>query len=167
LLTRPQQSSLSLCSSSESRSHLSRPGGVCSTSGTSLAVSSPSTFSRFQAATQPGGNQPPVCCPRSVSHALRALIRPEPAGLISCRSRPWGLHPPGFIPPAEPHVLSNAVALLWLVHLLVAASSRRSMNHPGDDPLRATAFLLMQPRERQAPLQGLAPRERPFSQLVV
>lgn len=29
-------------------------------------------------------------CPLSVSHALRAFLRLEPAGLVSCRSRPWG-----------------------------------------------------------------------------
>jgi len=30
-------------------------------------------------------------CLLSVSHALKAFFRPPPAGLISCRSRPWGL----------------------------------------------------------------------------
>jgi hypothetical protein len=33
-----------------------------------------------------------------------------------------GFYPPGFIPPAEPHVLSNAVALLRLAQLPVPAS---------------------------------------------
>jgi hypothetical protein len=33
---------------------------------------------------------PRVPCPLSVSHALRALLHPVPAGLVSCRSRPWG-----------------------------------------------------------------------------
>ena len=110
-------------SSTESSTYQSRLGEVNSTSSTSLAVSPSSTFSRFQAATQPEGNQPPVCCPRSVSHALRALIRPGPAGLISCRSRPWGFYPPGFLSPAEPYVLSNAVTLMWLAQLPVSAST--------------------------------------------
>jgi hypothetical protein len=35
---------------------------------------------------------------------------------------PLGFYPPGFIPPAEPYVLSNAVALMWLVQLPVSAS---------------------------------------------
>jgi len=30
-------------------------------------------------------------CLLSVSHALKAFFRPPPAGLVSCRSRPWGL----------------------------------------------------------------------------
>jgi hypothetical protein len=90
---------------------------------TSLAVSTPSTFSRFQAATSPWRQPTSSCCPHSVSHALRALLRPGPAGLVSCRYRPWGYHPPGFIPPAEPYVLSNAVALMWLVQIPVSAST--------------------------------------------
>jgi hypothetical protein len=90
---------------------------------TSLAVSTPSTFSRFQAATSPWRQPTSSCCPRSVSHALRPLLRPGPPGLVSCRSRPWGFCPPGFNPPAEPHVLSNAVALLWLAQLPVSAST--------------------------------------------
>jgi hypothetical protein len=57
---------------------------------TSPAVCSPSTSSRYQAATHPEVTNPRVPCPLSVSHALRALLHPVPAGLISCRSRPWG-----------------------------------------------------------------------------
>jgi hypothetical protein len=81
---------------------------------TSLAVSSPSTFSQRLAATHPGGNHPPSTCPLSVSHALRALLHQTPAGLVSCRSRPWGCTLQGRNPPAEPHLLSKAVALLRL-----------------------------------------------------
>lgn len=62
-----------------------------------LRFFSPSTSSRCQAATNPGGDQPPSTCPLSVSHALRAFLRPTPAGLVSCRSRPWGSRPPGSI----------------------------------------------------------------------
>ena len=56
---------------------------------TSLAVSTPSTFSRFQAATQPGSNQPPVVA-LAAFLTLTGPCRPEPAGLVSCQSRPWG-----------------------------------------------------------------------------
>jgi len=69
--------------------------GFRSAQAASLAVSSPSASSRHRAATCPGGYQPPGTCPLSVSHALRALLRPGPAGLVSCRSRPWGSCPPG------------------------------------------------------------------------
>jgi hypothetical protein len=37
------------------------------------------------------GYPPPgFCSLLSVSHALKVLLRPPPAGLVSCRSRPWG-----------------------------------------------------------------------------
>jgi hypothetical protein len=64
--------------------------GLPSWMTSSLAVSSPSTFSRYRAATHPGSYQPPGTCPLGVSHALRAFLRPEPASLVSCWSRPWG-----------------------------------------------------------------------------
>jgi hypothetical protein len=51
-------------------------------------------------------------CLLSVSHALEAFIRPHPAGLISCRSRPWGSTLQGRYPLAEPFTLSSALALL-------------------------------------------------------
>jgi len=51
---------------------------------------SPSASSRCQAATGLGATNPRVRCPHSVSHALRALLHLAPAGLVSCRSRPWG-----------------------------------------------------------------------------
>jgi hypothetical protein len=60
------------------------------------------------------GEPSPSTCPLSVSHALRALLRQTPAGLVSCRSRPWGCTLQGRNPPAEPHLLSEAVALLRL-----------------------------------------------------
>lgn len=53
-------------------------------------------------------------CPLSVSHALRALLRQTPAGLVSCRSRHWGCTLQGRTPLTEPHLLSEAVALLRL-----------------------------------------------------
>jgi hypothetical protein len=39
---------------------------------------------------------------------------------------PLGFYPTGFVPPAEPHALSDAVALLRLVHSPVTTSPRRS-----------------------------------------
>jgi len=38
----------------------------------------------------PGLTNPGLRCLLSVSHALKASIRPLSPGLISCRSRPWG-----------------------------------------------------------------------------
>jgi hypothetical protein len=53
-------------------------------------------------------------CLLSVSHALEALIHPRPAGLVSCRSRPWGFTLQGRYPLAEPRALSSTVTLLQL-----------------------------------------------------
>jgi len=56
----------------------------------SLAVSPPSASSWWRAATHPGDTTPGFRYLLSVSHALEVFIRPSPAGLVSCRSRPWG-----------------------------------------------------------------------------
>jgi len=61
-----------------------------------LRFSSPSASSRSRVATCTGRYQLPATCPLSVSHALRALLHPGPAGLVSCRSRPWGFCPSGY-----------------------------------------------------------------------
>jgi hypothetical protein len=82
--------------------------GLTPPTTTSHAVSSPSTSSQYRAATNPGGYQPPGTCPHSVSHALRALLHPVPAGRVSCRYRPWGLpfraeiHPQSCTPSQTP-----------------------------------------------------------------
>jgi hypothetical protein len=89
-----------------------------------MRFASPSASSRCQAATHPGGYQPPSTCPLSVSHALEALLRPTPAGLVSCRSRPWGFtlqgrsHSQSRVPSRTPH------ALLRLADLEAAAPVR-------------------------------------------
>jgi len=82
-------------------------GQIALPAAASLAVCSPSTSSRYRAATCSGGDQPPDTCPPSVSHALRALLHPGPAGLVSCRSRPWGFTLQGRTPLAEPNILSD------------------------------------------------------------
>lgn len=52
---------------------------------------SPTAFSRRRAATYiPRLPRPGLGYLLSVSHALEVLIRPTPAGLVSCRSRSWG-----------------------------------------------------------------------------
>jgi len=59
-------------------------------------------------------------CLLGVSHALKAFIRPTPAGPISDRSRPWGSLPlEDHSPLAEPHALSGTVALMWLARRLL------------------------------------------------
>jgi len=98
----------------------------------SLAVSSPTTFSRYRAATLPEGYQPPGTCPLSVSHALRAFLRPGPAGLVSCRSRPWGSTLQGRSSPAEPFVLSDDFALVRLASLPGSVSTASAVSGPGE-----------------------------------
>jgi len=98
----------------------------------SPAVRSPSTFSWYRAATPPEGYQPPGTCPLSVSHALRAFLRPGPAGLFSCRSRPWGSTLQGRSPRAEPFVLSDDLALVRLVDLPGSVSTASATSGPGE-----------------------------------
>jgi hypothetical protein len=56
----------------------------------SPAVCPPSASSWRRAATHPGDTTPGFWYLLSVSHALEVFIRPSSAGLVSCRSRPWG-----------------------------------------------------------------------------
>jgi len=82
---------------------------------------------RFPGSRQPfdpGGNQPPGRCPLSVSHALRALLRLDLPALFHA-GPVHGVCPSGFFPPAEPCILSNAAALLWLACLWSAAPAVR------------------------------------------
>jgi hypothetical protein len=73
----------------------------------------------------PGFTKPRSSCPLSVSHALRALLRLRSAGLVSCRSRPWGFFPRRSSPSAAPSgSLSDSLALLQLTTRL------RLSHHP-------------------------------------
>lgn len=58
-------------------------------STSSHAVCFPSASSRCWAATHPRVTSSGFCSLHSVSHALKVLLRPTPAGFVSCRSRPW------------------------------------------------------------------------------
>jgi hypothetical protein len=134
-------------------------GKVAFPATASLAVASPSTFSRCRVATHSGGDQPPDTCPLNVSHVLRALLHPVPAGLVSCRSRPWGSTLQGRSPPAEPSILSDVFALLGLTWLRLPSRPPWLPRIPGV-PLVAMAILSRRRRcLRHAPLQGLAPCE--------
>lgn len=97
-----------------------------------LRFFSPSAFSWFRAATLPEGYQPPGTFPLSVSHALRAFLRPVPAGLVSCRSRPWGSTLQGRSPLAEPFVLSDDLALVRLADLQCTIPTASATSSPGE-----------------------------------
>jgi len=82
---------------------------------------------RFPGSRQPldpGGNQPPSSCPLSVSHALRALLHLDLPALFHA-GPVLGVYPSGFFPPAEPYILSDAVALLGLACLGYATPAVR------------------------------------------
>jgi len=63
------------------------------TSSASLEVLTPFSVFPLGAAACWSGLHLPTACVFRFSQPLDALIRPEPAGLISCRIRSWG-HPP-------------------------------------------------------------------------
>jgi hypothetical protein len=56
----------------------------------------------------------PIACAFRFSRPLGAFIRPEPAGLVSCRIRSWGFALQSFAPPVQPYAVSGAHALLSL-----------------------------------------------------
>jgi len=62
-------------------------------SSASLEVSTPTASSPPRAAASWSGLPRPTACAFRCSQPLGASIRPEPAGLVSCRIRSWG-HPP-------------------------------------------------------------------------
>jgi hypothetical protein len=126
-----------------------------------LRFCSPSTSSRYRAATLPEGYQPPGTCPLGVSHALRAFLRPGPAGLVSCRSRPWGFHPSGSISTRRavrplgrryPHEVGGSS---WL-----RPNSLGCLGSWGARCCRGRLSRRRRVRE-PAPLQGIAPCEWP------
>jgi hypothetical protein len=113
-------------SSPEFLSHRSRLGGVSSTSSTSPAVSFP-----FGVFPVPGSHISPEVTslrllPSQRFSRSQGLTPPGTCRPCFMPVPPLGFYPPGFIPPAEPHALSDAVALLWLVRLLVAVASCRA-----------------------------------------
>jgi hypothetical protein len=128
----------------------------------SLAVFSPSTFSRCRAATHLRKRPTSGYVPSQRFHVLRAFFHPVPAGLVSCRSRPWGFTLQGRSPPAEPSILSDVAALLrlaWLTAAIPTTSVASGLGVP------SVAVVILSRRRRflrHAPLQGFAPCECPF-----
>jgi hypothetical protein len=121
-----------------------------------VRFSSPSASSRYQAATHPGEYQPPSTCPLSVSHALEALLHLTPAGLVSCRSRPWGStlqgrsRPQSRVPSRAPH------ALLRLADLMAAAPVRlQDVGTPERVPTPARANVIEAAHQAISPTPGL------------
>jgi len=144
-------------SSTESSTYQSRLGEVASTSSTSLAVSPSSTFSRFQAATQPWRQPTSSLLPSQRFSRSQGLNPPRTCRPYFMPVPSLRFYPSRFLPPAEPHVLSNAVALLWLPRSLVAASSLCSSGLPRRYPFQASAYCRCSPMETRPHFKALLP----------
>jgi hypothetical protein len=99
----------------------------------------------------------PTACTFRFSQPPGASIRPEPAGLVSCRIRSWGCALQSFAPPAQPYAVSGAATLLSF------GRPRRPPRPPGsagpEGPPNPDG-LMERPRERPR-LQGFAPHGSP------
>jgi len=147
------------------------PHNGCSVRFVSLEVPRPSsahTQGSHVAASRPpyaGRYLTRLPCVSRVSHPPDALLLPEPHGLVSCRSRSWGSHPPELFPPTKSLRLSTLATLMpsprrapkrspppdFRVWLLVGVRlSTSGVNLP---PSSMLSWAL-------SPLQGLAPPER-------
>ena len=111
----------------------------------------------------PGATNPWVSLPSQRFSRSQGLDPPGTCRPYFMPVPPLGFYPPGHFPPAEPYALSDAVAFMRL-------PTSRSLCHPAllprlsrAQPLPPHSILAAQTHGRQAPLQGLAPRERPFS----
>lgn len=125
-----------------------------------LRFPSPSASSRWRTATCSRGHHPRDTCLLGVSHALKAFLRPPPAGLISCRSRPWGFSPEGSFTPAEPWALSSLGALLWLLRPSPLSRPLNVQAHLGHRAAQSSR-LCETALSELTPLQGLHPCLRP------
>jgi hypothetical protein len=67
----------------------------------------------------------PIACASRFSQPPGAFVRPEPAGLVSCQIRSWGLALQSFAPPVQPFAVSGAVALLSLDHPSLLSEAAR------------------------------------------
>jgi hypothetical protein len=68
----------------------------------------------------------PTACASRFSQPPGAFIRPEPAGLVSCRIRSWGSALQSFLPLAQPYAVSSAVTLLTFQPSSGSCSTRES-----------------------------------------
>lgn len=105
-----------------------------------------------------------VRCPLSVSHTLRALLHPMPAGLVSCRCRPWGSPSRALLPtrsrcPSRDPIPSCGLRPNWPSVPVDSGGS-----YPGG--CAAPTDVALQVEQRRFPgalLQGLAPRVSPYT----
>jgi len=94
----------------------------------------------------PEGTTFRVRVPSQRFYAHKALIHPQPAGLVSCRQRPWGCALQG-LESGEPYILSDAATLLWLAEAATSGlGARRTL----------PAFHRSLNRWKAAPLMGFS-----------
>jgi hypothetical protein len=80
----------------------------------SLRFSAPTASPRSWQQLRWTGLPHPAACALRFSQPLGALIRLEPAGLVSCRIRSWGCALQSVAPPVQPYAVSGADPLLPL-----------------------------------------------------
>jgi hypothetical protein len=82
--------------------------------GSSHEVPFPFSVSPLGAAASWPGLPHPTACASRFSQPPGASIRPEPAGLVSCRIRSWGCTLQSFAPAPQPYAVSDAAPLVTL-----------------------------------------------------
>jgi len=73
---------------------------------------------------------------------------------------PMGSYPSGHVTPAEPFVLSDVLALLWLAEIRVTMLLNWFRRPSREGPFGQSSGSISIAPYRHAPLQGVAPRER-------
>jgi hypothetical protein len=115
----------------------------------------PFSVSRPRGATYPGEIPTHrLRCALRVSHPPDALLPPRPAGLISSRSRSWGLPFGALFPPTVPYVVSNAATLVEFARPPRRPASPSGLGTPSGIPSEDLGFSQDPPSD--APL-GFSP----------
>jgi hypothetical protein len=117
--------------------------------GSSHEVCSPSASPRTRQRHRWSGLPHPTACAFRFSQPRGALIRPVPAGLVSCRIRSWGCTLQSFAPPAWPYAVSGASPLMTLDETVEPASPISKRRAP--DPNAETPEPVVQRRAPSSP----------------
>jgi hypothetical protein len=108
--------------------------------GSSHEVSSPSASPRSGQRHRWPGLPRPTACTYRFSQPPGASIRPEPAGLVSCRIRSWGCALQSLAPPVQPYAVSGAFALMSFRRTRAPSHARRK--RPKPTTARSTTWYL-------------------------
>jgi hypothetical protein len=123
--------------------------------GTSHEVCFPYSVSPLGAAALWPGLPHPAACTFRFSRPLGALVRSEPAGLVSCQIRSWGCALQSLAPLPQPYVVSDAAPLVAL-----GGEPNPSDHRAATAETAATRHSYGRAGTRSR-LQGFAPRKSP------